>query len=370
MTDTAIPLVDLKAQFANHRAEIMAAIEAVIADCAFVQGPHVAAFEQAFAARMGVRHAIGCSSGTSALTLPLEALGIGPGDEVITVAHTFFATVEAVCQLGARPVFVDVDPLTCTMDPAAAAAALSPRTKALLPVHLYGTPCHMDELGALARAHGLALVEDAAQAHLATYKGKTVGAIGDATTFSFYPGKNLGAYGDAGLVSTDDDRLAARMRKMRDHGRSSKYEHDAIGYNHRMDGIQGAVLAAKLVHLDAWTAARRAHGAAYDARLAAAGFQVARTPAGAVSSYHLYVAQVSNRDRTQAALAAAGIASGVHYPVPLHLQPALAGLGGRPGMLPVTERLAGRVLSLPIYPELSDAQRERICDVFLAVAQP
>ena len=367
---TPIPFVDLKSQYAAHREQYLRAIEEVIADAAFILGPHVQRFERAFAARIGAAHAVGCSSGTSALSLTFEAYGIGPGDEVVTVPNSFFATVEAILHVGATPVFADVDPDTHGIDPAALDAAVTPRTRAVVPVHLYGNPCDMDAVLAVARRFGIKVVEDAAQAHLATHRGCTVGTLGDAAAFSFYPGKNLGAYGDAGAVTTSDDELAAALRKLRDHGRISKYEHDTVGHNHRMDGIQGAVLSAKLAHLDAWTEARRRIAAVYDARLQGAGFRtVAQTP-GAQAVHHLYVTEVSNRAETQAAMAAAGIATGVHYPVPLHLQPALAGLGMGRGSFPVAERLADRVLSLPIYPELTEDQVDRVCASFLAAARP
>jgi len=365
-----IPLVDLQQQYREHRADFLRVIDEVCASASFIQGPHLKRFEASFVGRIGATHGIGCSSGTSALSLILEAMGIGRGDEVITVANSFFATAEAICNVGAVPVFVDVDAVTYTIDPQAAAAAVTPRTRAVLAVHLYGTPCDMGALSALCQRHGLALIEDAAQAHLATYRGAYAGTLGDAAGFSFYPGKNLGAFGDAGFVTARDDAMAQRVRKLRDHGRSSKYEHDVIGYNHRMDALQAAVLQVKLDYLDEWTAARRRHAAAYDTRIAAAGFQVMQAPEEAEGSYHLYVVQVSNRAEVQAVLADAGIATGIHYPVPLHRQPALAHLGIPEGALPVTERQAQRVLSLPLYPEMTSEQRDRVATAFLAVARP
>lgn len=356
-----IPFGDLGRQHAAIRHEIDAAIAEVIADAAFIQGPHVAGFERAFAERLGVAHCVGCSSGTSALVLALEALGVGPGDEVITVAQTFFATAEAIFKVGATPVFVEIDADTHTMDPAAAEAAVTPRTRALLPVHIYGGPCDMDALAAIARRHRLKLIEDAAQAHLAEYRGRMVGALGDAACFSFYPGKNLGALGDAGAVTTGDAAAAARMRTMRDHGRTGKYSHGAIGDNHRMDGIQGAVLAVKLRHLDAWTAARRRIAARYAERLAAIGARMVPAVPGARPVHHLMVVELSegiDRDRVRAAMAERGVATGVHYPIPCHLQPAL---GGAPGSLPVTERVAERILSLPIFAEIADAEIDAVC---------
>ncbi|WP_298380441.1 DegT/DnrJ/EryC1/StrS family aminotransferase [Azospirillum sp.] len=365
-----IPLVDLKTQYQRHRKEILDAVDQVFAEAAFIQGSHVERFERSFTERLGAAHGVACANGTAALSLALEALGVGCGDEVITVAHTFFATTEAILHVGATPVFVDVDPVTGTMDPAAAAAAVSPRTRAVVPVHLYGTPAAMDEIAAVCAAHGLFLVEDAAQAHFATYRGRMAGTLGDAGTFSFYPGKNLGAYGDAGFIVLRDAETAFRTRQLRDHGRTSKYEHGTVGYNQRMDGVQGAILSVKLRHMEAWTAVRRAHASAYDARLMPMGYEVIRPPEGVESCYHLYVVQVSNRSDVQKAMAEVGIDTGVHYPVPLHLQPALAHLGVPAGSLPVTERLADRVLSLPLCPELTEAQRERVCQTFLSVARP
>jgi dTDP-4-amino-4,6-dideoxygalactose transaminase len=357
-----VPFGDLAAQYAAIKDEIDAAIARVIADCAFIQGPHVESFERAFAARIGAAHCVGCSSGTSALVLALEALGVRPGDEVITVAQTFFATAEGILKLGAVPVFVDIDPATHTMDAAAAERAVTPRTRAIVPVHIYGGSCDMDGIGAVARRHGLKVVEDAAQAHLAGYRGRTVGTLGDAACFSFYPGKNLGAYGDAGAVVTADATVAARMRSMRDHGRSGKYEHDAIGDNHRMDGLQGAILEAKLGHLDDWTALRRRAAGWYGARLAKLGVTSVKAVDGGEPVFHLYVVELpagADRDAVQAAMKARGVSTGVHYPIPCHLQPALA---DGTVSLPVTERLAGRILSLPIFPEITEAQVAAACD--------
>ncbi|MCF8506725.1 MAG: DegT/DnrJ/EryC1/StrS family aminotransferase [Caulobacter sp.] len=356
-----VPFVDLKAQYATIRDEIRDAMTAVLEETAFIQGPHVEGFERTFAERLGVAHCVGCSSGTSALTLALEAVGVRPGDEVITVSHTFFATAEAILGLGAVPVFVDVRADTHLMDPEAVASAVTPRTRAIVPVHVYGGPCDMDAIGAIAARHGLKVVEDAAQAHLATCQGRMVGTLGDAACFSFYPGKNLGAYGDAGAVTTADPALAVRMRSMRDHGRAAKYEHDAVGHNHRMDGLQGAILAVKLRHLDGWTEARRRAAALYDRHLGDLGLSGIRPGPGCRPVHHLHVVELPegiDRGALQAALQAQGIATGVHYPIPCHLQPAI---DGRPGSLPVTERLAGRILSLPIYPEITEAQIAHVC---------
>ena len=369
MTDP-IPFVNLDRQFESIRPRVMSAIDAVVSSRAFIQGPFVAAFEAEFGRMIAVRHAIGCSNGTSALSLALEALGVGRGDEVITVAHTFIATAGAIRHVGATPVFVDIDPGSYTIDPAAVAAAVTSRTKAIVCVHLYGTPCDLDALKAIAERHGLFLVEDSAQAHLARYKGVPVGGIGDAGTFSFFPGKNLGAFGDAGLAAVRDDAVATKVRQLRDHGRLSKYEHSIIGYNHRMDGMQAAILSAKLPYLADWTRRRCEAAARYAPRLEPSGFRLPAPPAGAEAVHHLLVVQVSNRDETMKHLEGNGIGCGVHYPVPLHLQPALADLGYRSGAFPVTELAAKRILSLPICGSIRDDEVDRVCDVFLAVARP
>ena len=354
-----IPLVDLRAQYETIREEIRAAVDEVLESCAYVQGPYLEKFENEFAELYGVSHALGCSNGTSAISLALEALGIGLGDEVITVSHTFFATAEAVCNVGAKPVFVDIDPETYCMDVSLLEAAITPQTKAIMPVHIYGNVCDMDPLMAIAEKHGLKIVEDCAQAHLATYNGKMAGTLGDAATFSFYPGKNLGAYGDAGMTLCKDPAVAERIKKLRNHGRLSKYEHDTIGYNHRMDGLQGAVLSVKLRHLPAWTERRQELAALYDEQLRE--FKRIVPTAGAKMVYHLYVIEVDRRDELIDQLKQQGISAGVHYPIPLHLQPAFLDLGYEKGSLPVTERAAERIVSLPIFPELSDDNAMRIC---------
>ncbi len=366
-----VPFVDLGALHARLKPELMQAMEAVLDARAFIKGPYLARFEQDFAASLGVAHAVGCSNGTSALALILEALGIGPGDEVIVPAHTFIATAEAVCHVGATPVFADIEPGSYTLDPEAAAQAVTPRTRAIIPVHLYGTPARMDALSALAERHGLHLVEDCAQAHLAAFQGRSVGGLGAAGSFSFFPGKNLGALGDAGAVTTGDAVLAEAVRCLADHGRLSKYEHSRVGYNHRMDGLQAAVLSVKLPHLAEATRRRQKAAAHYDQALKPRGFKVIEPPPGATACvYHLYVAEVADRDRVQAELAAAGIETGVHYPLPLHLQPAFAHLGGRKGQFPVTERAAVQVLSLPICGEITADKLAYVCERLLAVARP
>lgn len=370
-----IPQVDLKGEYTAIRADIDAAIAAVIVETAFVRGKFAARFEQDWAAYCGASHAVGCANGTAAIHLALAALGIGSGDEVVTTPLTFIATVEAIVHAGASPVLADVDPETLTLSPGAAAAAIGPRTRAIMPVALYGQPADMDALGRLAAEHQLRLVEDAAQAHGAAWDGRRTGSDGlaDVTTFSFYPGKNLGAYGDAGAVVTADPVVADRARRLSDHGRSEKYLHGEVGFNYRLDGLQGAVLSAKLRHLDAWNAARRRLAARYDAALAPLVDQghlriVGCAPA-ALSAYHLYVVRIPappvgvGRDAVRAALNPAGIEAQIHYPVPLHLQPALVHLGYQQGTFPEAERAADEVLSLPIYPLMTEAQQDRVIAV-------
>ena len=365
-----IPFVDVAGQTKALRAEVLRAIERILDDAAFIGGQAVKDFERAFCDELGLPDGAGCSSGTSALSLVLEAAGIGPGDEVITSAHTFFATAEAICHVGATPVFADIDPRTYTIDPAAVDAAVTPRTRALLPVHLYGTPADMGALQAVADRHGLVVLEDAAQAHLARIGDRAVGSMGDAAAFSFYPGKNLGAFGDAGFFVTRHDDWRRRARMLLDHGRTSKYEHEIVGYNHRIDAVQAAILGVKLPHLRTWTEHRRAVAAAYDEQLRPAGFKTIDVPDGFEAVYHLFVVEVSNRDEMLDRLRAAGIGCGVHYPVPLHLQPAFADLKVAKGSLPVTERAADRVLSLPIDGHIDLHDVHSVCEHFLAAARP
>jgi dTDP-4-amino-4,6-dideoxygalactose transaminase len=366
MYQSTIPLVDLKAQYAALRPEIDAAIARVIANTSFIMGPEVHAFEEAFAAWCQARYAVGISSGTAAIELTLRALGVGPGDEVITTPFTFIATAEAISATGATPVFADIDPATYNLAPVAAEAAITARTRALLPVHLYGQPAGMDALAAIARRHGLALIEDAAQAHGAEIGGRRVGSLGDAACFSFYPGKNLGAYGDGGAVTTDDEALAGRLRKLRDHGRVSKYVHDELGYGHRLDALQAAILAAKLPHLDAANAARRRLAARYRELLAGSDLVLPFEPEGVTPVYHLYVVRTPRRDALLADLREQGIEAGIHYPLPLHLQPAYRELGLRPGSFPMAEAAAQQVLSLPLFPEMTVAQQERVAMALVA----
>jgi dTDP-4-amino-4,6-dideoxygalactose transaminase len=359
-----LPLLDLHAQHAAIREDIDAAIQRVLAHGRFVQGPEVAEFEEAFAAYCGTTHCIGASNGTAAIELVLRAAGIGAGDEVVTTALTFIATVEPIVLAGASPVLVDVDPETALVQADVVEAAITSRTAAILPVHLYGQPVDLDAFRAVADRHKLLLIEDAAQAHGARWRASRSGSLGDAATFSFFPGKNLGALGDAGCVTTNDDDLARRIRKLRDHGRTSKYSHDEVGTNARLDTLQAAVLAAKLPHLDAWNEARRRHARAYHEAFASVdGVSPIHVHEQAEAVYHQYVVRIMDRDTVREGLAKRGIASAVHYPIPLHKQPALEGAVGDD--YPNAERLADEVLSLPIFPELTAEQRG---DVVTAVA--
>jgi dTDP-4-amino-4,6-dideoxygalactose transaminase len=355
-----IPLIDLKAQYASIKPAIDAAVQRVLDETAFVLGPQVESFETAFARYCEVRHAIGISSGTAALQLALLACGVGPGDEVITSCFTFIATAEAISHAGARPVLVDINPDDFNLVPEQVEAAIGPRTKAIIPVHLFGWPADLDRLLDIACRHRLELIEDAAQAHGARYRGRRVGTFGKAACFSFYPGKNLGAYGDAGMVVTGDDALAARLRLLRDHGRRTKYEHVIVGHGERLDTMQGAVLEVKLPHLDGWNAARRHAAARYRELLADLPLVLPADFPNVESVYHLFVIRTADRDRVLHELLDAGIGAGVHYPIPLHLQPAYAHLGYGPGSFPVAEQAAREVLSIPLYPEITQAQ---LCEV-------
>ena len=359
-----IPLVDLKAQYASIQAEIDAAIARVIADTAFVGGKFVAAFEREFADFCEAPHAIGCGNGTDALELALEALGVGAGDEVILPSHTFFASAEAVLRVGAVPVFAEVEEGGFLIDPGAIPELLSERTRAIMPVHLYGHVCDLDRVLEIARDHELAVIEDAAQAHGARTRGRSAGTLGDVGSFSFYPGKNLGAYGDAGAIVTGDEDLAGRLARLRNHGRSGKYEHEEVGVNSRLDGLQASILAAKLAHLADWNRRRREAAATYDRLIEGVEGATALTARPETEPvYHLYVVRVPQRDEVLRLLKADGIGAGIHYPIPCHLQPAVLehGSGGRVS-LPRTETLAGEILSLPLYPEITREQIERVVD--------
>jgi dTDP-4-amino-4,6-dideoxygalactose transaminase len=356
----AIPLVDLQAQYRSIQDEIDAAIRRVVESTAFILGPEVSAFEEAFAAYCEARYAVGVDSGTAALFLALKACGIGPGDEVITTPFTFMSTAETISQVGARPVFVDIDLATYNLDPRRIEAAITPRTRAILPVHLYGQPAEMDEILAVAKAHHLWVIEDAAQAHGARYKGRRVGSLGDIACFSFYPSKNLGAYGDGGAVVTSDVNLAARVRSLRDHGRSSKYLHNELGWGFRLDALQAAILRAKLPHLDAWNDARRKRACRYAELLAGTPVVTPTALPYVEHVYHCYVVRTPRRDEVVRALQARGIGVGIHYPIPLHLQPAYKDLGYASGAFPISEQCSQEVFSLPMYPELTEQQQQEV----------
>jgi dTDP-4-amino-4,6-dideoxygalactose transaminase len=360
---TKVPFLDLLSHHRPMMSEINLAIQEVIENSAFAGGSFVAAFEQDFAAYCNVPHAIGVGNGTEALWLALLAMGVGPGDEVITVPNSFMATAEAITYCGAKPVFVEVDDRTYTMDPVWLEEAVSARTKAIIPVHLFGQPADMDPILEFAQKRGLFVVEDAAQAHGAVYKGRKVGTLGDAACFSFYPGKNLGALGEAGAVVTHNGELQQRIRTLRDHGQIRKYHHTMIGWNGRMDGIQGAVLRIKLRHLEAGNQLRRSHAALYDAGLRdVRGVVVPFSAADVLHVYHIYAIRVHDRDEVIQRLADNGVGCGVHYPVPIHRQEAYRSLGYGPGAFPVAERHAQEFVSLPMFPELTAEQVEMVIE--------
>lgn len=361
-----VPFVDLKAQYNALRPEIDAAINGVLSATAFIGGRHADEFEKAFADYLGVGHCVAVGNGTDAIEIALAAIGIGDGDEVIVPANTFFATAEAVSNVGATPVFVDCEPRHYNIDPAKIEQQITPRTKAIIPVHLYGLPAEMDEIMAIAKRHSLEVIEDTAQAHGAAYKGKKAGTFGDAATFSFYPSKNLGAAGDAGAVVTNDAAIAERVRLIANHGQAAKNRHSLIGRNSRMDGIQAAILSVKLPHLDAWIDARRRNAAAYAELLGDAGIGLPAEPGHSRHVYHLYVVQVDNRDGVQAKLAEAGIETGVHYPTAVPLLEAYHGRGYTPQDSPVACEQMGKLLSLPMYAELTREQIEYVCSVLKA----
>ena len=357
----AVPMLDLKQQYASIREEVQRALAEVFESQQFILGPQLRALEAEIASYVGTRFAVGVGSGTDALLLSLRAMGVGPGDEVIVPAFTFFATAECVSLLGATPVFADIEPRTFTLDPEDAASRITPRTRAIIPVHLYGQSAHMDPILEIARRHGLRVVEDNAQAIGATYGGKRTGALSDAGCISFYPSKNLGAWGDGGMVVTDSEAVANRLRSLRDHGSGHKYRSDEIGWNSRLDEIQSAVLRVKLRHLDAWNEQRRGHAAAYDAALSALPQVVTPARSGwGEHVFHQYTVRLPRRDALQKELAAQNIGTAIYYPIPLHLQPAFASLGYQPGSLPQAERASAEVLSLPVFAELSQEQIARV----------
>jgi len=355
-----IPFVDLQAQYKSIAGEVGAAIQGVLDRGDFILGEQVRLFEEEFAAYIGVKHGVGVGTGLDALEMLLRAYEIGPGDEVITAANTYIATVLAIMAVGARPVLVDMDPATYNIDAGPIEAAITPRTKAIMPVHLCGQPADMNEILAIGKKHGLKVIEDAAQAHGARYGGVRVGSLGDAAAFSFYPGKNLGAYGDGGMVVTNDSATAEKVRRLGNYGQRAKYEHTSVGTNSRLDTIQGAILRVKLRQLDAWNDARREHAAAYDKLLRGAECRVPITAGNRTHIFHLYMVEVDDRADVQKYLSEKGISTGIHYPIPIHLQEACAGLGYRRGEFPATERAAERILSLPMYAELTAEQQEHV----------
>jgi len=355
-----VPLVDLKAQYLQIRDEVHAALDRVMETTSFSLGWAVREFEEAFAAHHGAAYCVATSSGTSALHVALLAMGVGAGDEVIVPVNTFIATAEAVAYCGARPVFVDMSDEDFCIDPGKIGEAVTAKTKAVIPVHLYGQPSQMDAILAVAREHGLKVLEDCAQAHDAQYGGRMVGTFGIAGAFSFYPAKNLGAYGEGGAVITDDQEIAERARKLRHHGSSKRYHHDVIGYNYRMHGFQGAVLTVKLRHLRQWTESRRRAARKYREALADLPIRLPSERERVRHVYHLFVVRLKDRAKAIEALAAGGIDYGIHYPVPLHLTGAFAHLGHRKGDFPVAEAAAEEILSLPMYPELTGEEIEQI----------
>jgi len=358
-----IPYFDLPAQIRGIRKELDAAIARTLDNCSFCLGPDVAQFEKDFAKYVGAKHCVAFNSGTSALHVAMLLLGVGTGDEVITTPFTFVATSWAISYAGAKPVYVDIDDSTFNLDPKLIERAITPRTKAVMPVHLYGQPFDLDPILAICKKRQLPLVEDAAQAHGAKYKGKIIGTFGEISCFSFYPGKNLGACGEGGALVTNNAAFDKRARALREHGSSVRYYHDEVGYNYRMEGIQGAVLGVKLKHLTKWTSERRRVAHRYHELLADTPLQLPREAGYAESVYHLYVVRHARRDELKKHLEASGVGCAIHYPIPLHLQKAYASLGHKPGDFPVAEKAARECLSLPIYPELTDAQIQRVAEV-------
>ena len=361
-----VPYLDLRAQLKPLRAELDAAIARTLNNCSFCLGPDVAQFEKDFARFCDAQFALGFNSGTSALHVAMRMLDVGPGDEVITTPYTFIATSWAISYCGAKPVYVDIDEATFNLDPTRIEQAITPRTKAVLPVHLYGQPFDVDAIATVCKQHNLPFVEDAAQAHGAKYKGKTIGTFGAVSCFSFYPAKNLGACGEGGALVTNDAALAARAKSLREHGSTVRYHHDEVGYNYRLEGIQGAVLGVKLKHLAAWTRGRQRVAARYAELLKDTPLQLPTVTPGNESAWHLYTVRSPRRDELKKYLDAHGIGNAVHYPMPLHLQKAYATLGYKLGDFPVAEKASREVLSLPMFPELTDAQIERVGDVVKA----
>ena len=360
-----VPFLDLKQQYLGLKHEILSAVDRVFESTQFVLGKEVAAFEEEFAAYAGARYGIAVNSGTSALHLALLAAGVGPGDEVITVPLTFVATAAAIGYAGAKPVFVDVDPITYTMDPQQVEAAITPRTKAILPVHLYGQSADMDPILAIGRKHGLMVIEDAAQAHAAEYKRRRCGSLGEMGCFSFYPGKNLGAYGEGGIVVTSDPSAARTMRMLRDWGAETKYNHVLKGFNYRMEAVQAAILRIKFRHLETWTEARRTHASAYARTLEVSSLTLPVEAPYARHVFHIYAVLTPRRAEFMKALEDRGVQSGIHYPIPVHLLPAYSELNHKPGDFPVAEHIAAAEVSLPMFPELTASQIERVAEAVL-----
>jgi dTDP-4-amino-4,6-dideoxygalactose transaminase len=357
-----IPLVDLKAQYASIKPEIDGAMQRIVSNTSFILGKEVAEFEKNFAAFCNAQYCVGADSGTAALHLALLILGVQAGDEVITTTHTFIATAEVISLIGAKPVFVDIDSRTYNIDPSKIEQAITPRTKVIMPVHLYGQPAEMDAILDIARKHNLRVIEDAAQAHGAEYRGRRAGTMGDIACFSFYPGKNLGAYGDAGALVTNNAEFAERARMLRDHGRRDKYLHQVVGYGYRLDALQAAILGAKLPHLDAWNARRREIADQYTDLLTNTEIVTPYVPPHIKPVFHIYCIRHKNRDGLLKHLKERGIEAGIHYPVPLHLQPVYENLGYKRGDFPHTEQAADEILSLPLYPELTNDQVQFIVD--------
>ncbi|WP_422925457.1 DegT/DnrJ/EryC1/StrS family aminotransferase [Singulisphaera sp. PoT] len=362
LDEPPVPFLDLKAQYSGIREEILRSLQEVADSGTYILGPRVAAFEEAFAENLGAKHCVGVNSGTSALHLALITAGVEAGDEVITVPMTFVATSWAISYVGARPVFVDVDPVTYTMDASQVEAKITPKTKAILPVHLYGQPADLRPLLEIGCKHGIPVIEDAAQAHNATYGDHGAGSLGHCGCFSFYPGKNLGAYGEAGAIVTNDEKVADRLRALRDHAQGRRYYHNEVGFNYRMDAFQGAILGVKLKSLKAWTEARRRLAARYIEHLGGLPLGLPGEAVGRRSAWHLFVVLHPRRDALRRELETRGIQTGLHYPVPVHLQDAYRSLGHRIGDFPVSERVARECLSLPLFPEMTERQQERVIE--------
>lgn len=363
-----IPFVDLKAQYQSIKEEVHEAIHRVLLNTSFIMGKEVKDFEEAYADYVGAKHCVAVNSGTAAIQVAVQSCGIGAGDEVIIPANTFFATAEGISTAGATPVFVDCDAVSYNIDVTKTEAAITPKTKAIMPVHLYGQSADLDSIFEIAQKYNLIVIEDAAQAHGSLYKNKRVGALGKAGCFSFYPGKNLGAYGEGGAIVTNDDDVAHHARLLRDHGSLKKYYHEIIGYNFRLEGIQGAVLSVKLKHLDKWNDLRREHAARYNTLLKDSGLILPQEMEYARHIYHLYVVQSGTRDELMKALNDADIQTGIHYPIPIHLQPAYEFLGHKEGDFPEAERQAKRLLSLPMFAELTNKQIEYVAKHILKLS--